>query len=368
MKILLTGAHFMTAVAVIEELKKNLNLELIYVGRNTTREGDSSPSNESQILPQLGVKFIPLTTGRLQRTWTIYTIPSLFKIPIGIIQSFFIILREKPDIIVSFGGYVAVPLIFISWLFSIPILIHEQTLVRGLATSLSSIMASKIALSFPKKDKSEKEIITGNPIRKDILSPVSKLPEDLKIFFMNASKENKPVIFITGGNQGSHIINLAVEEILDQFQNLAFVIHQTGDSKYHDFQRLEKLANKRYKVFKWVGPEMGVILSKTDLVVSRAGINSLLELAFWSVPTLTIPIPYLYNDEQNVNAYFFRDLGLTKVLPQDKLSGKSLLTNIKTMLKDLKNLKLKAQGAKTVVKKDAARSLALEILLLAQKD
>jgi len=129
MKILVTGAHFTPAVAVIEEFKKRPNIEIVYIGRNTTREGDTSPSIESQVLPDLGIKFIPIITGRLQKDFTLFTIPSLLKIPIGFMQALFFILGEKPDVILSFGGYVAVPLVFIGWLFSIPIIVHEQTLV-----------------------------------------------------------------------------------------------------------------------------------------------------------------------------------------------------------------------------------------------
>src|SRR3989344_9001367 len=116
MKILITGAHFTPAVATIEELKKVENEEIVYVGRNTTLEGDRTQSVESKVLPALGVKFIPIIAGRLQRSFTPYTIPSLLKIPIGWIQALYIILSEKPDVILSFGGYVAVPVVIVGWL------------------------------------------------------------------------------------------------------------------------------------------------------------------------------------------------------------------------------------------------------------
>src|SRR3989344_6440377 len=201
MKVLITGAHFTTAVAVIEELK-NLsalpyrqaggrqdkeNIEIVYVGRKTTMEGDSSPSAESQILPKMGVKFIPIVAGRLQRSFTLYTVPALLKIPVGFLQSIYIILREKPDVVVSFGGYVGVPVVFVSWLWSIPILIHEQTLVSGLANKISGLFADKVAVSFNMEHSFNKEkvILTGNPIRKEILRhDKNDLDEDFKIFFM----------------------------------------------------------------------------------------------------------------------------------------------------------------------------------------
>lgn len=354
MKILVTGAHFTPAVAVLEEIKKYPNVQVVYVGRKTTLEGDRTASVESQIFPSLGVKFIPIVTGRLQRAFTIYTIPSLLKIPIGFLQALLIILSEKPDVILSFGGYVAVPLVITGWLLSVPVIVHEQTLVSGLANKISSWFAEKIALSFPDTTGEEKVILTGNPIRQIIKNTQTKKSRGL------------PVILITGGNQGSHAINLAVEESLGQLIKITSVVHVTGDNKYKDFERLKSRQTNNYQVKKWIDKEWGEVLSKADLVISRAGINTLSELAYLEKPALVVPIPYLYGDEQNKNAKFFAKLGLAKILPQSQLSGDNLLKNITSMLKDLPNLKEKAKDAKKVIIPDAAKRLALETVLLAK--
>lgn len=353
MKILITGAHFTPAVAVAEELKKTKGVQIVYVGRKSTQEGDKSLSVESKVLPTLGIKFIPIITGRLQRSFTIYTIPSFLKIPIGFLQAFFIILKEKPDVILSFGGYVALPLVIVGWLFSIPIIIHEQTLVSGLANKISFFLADKICVSFPSKNP--KAILTGNPLRKEIIDVVK---------LHHHSGVN---ILITGGNQGSHVINLAVEESLDKLTKEASVIHVTGDNKFRDFERLEKLQNERYIVKKWIGEGWGQILKQADLVVSRAGINTLSELAYLSLPALVIPIPYLYLDEQNKNAYFFQELGLARILPQFKLTPKTLYENIKNMLDNLKKIKENARKAKKIIIPDSAKRVALETIILAKQ-
>ncbi len=363
MRILITGAHFTTAVAVIEELKKYDGVQPVYVGRKTTREGDSASSPESEILPKLGVKFVPIITGRLQRSFTIYTIPSLLKIPFGFIQSVLILLKEKPDVILSFGGYVAVPIVVVGWLFSIPIIIHEQTLVIGLSNKISSFFADKIAVSFNTKNSfnPEKVILTGNPIRKEILNVRKSLGVKLV-----HPPGGLPTILITGGNQGSHVINLAVEESLEKLTKIAYVIHQTGDSRFKDFERLEKRTSERYEVKKWID-DMGEIMKKVDLVVSRAGINTLSELAYLGIPALVIPVPYLYKNEQNENAKYFEKLGSVKILPQNKLNGENLLNNIKSMLKNIDSLKKDAKKAKAVIIPDAAKRLALETTLLAKR-
>lgn len=368
MKVMVTGAHFTPAAAVIEELKKYPNINIVYVGRKTTQEGDPSFSQESRIIPELGVKFIPIMTGRLQRSFSVYTIPSLLKIPIGLLQALYIILSQKPDVILSFGGYVAVPVVFSAWLFSIPIIVHEQTLVSGLANRISSLFADRVALSFKSDNVNKKYIFTGNPLR----SMVKKIENNLGMIrevFKSAEKEKLPVILITGGNQGSHVINKTIESCLDRLTKFAYIIHVTGDNKFKDFERLEKLEKSerlkgRYLVKKWIGKEYVTILRNIDLVVSRSGINTLTELAYIGKPALVIPFEPLHGMEQYKNAKYFEKLGLVKILPQSKLSSSSLIENIMVMLKDLTIFNKQAVKAKQVVIPDAAKRLALEVLLI----
>lgn len=366
MKVLITGAHFTPAVAVINELKKQKDIEVVYVGRTTTMEGDNTPSVESQVLPEMGVRFIPITAGRLQREFSLYTVPSLLKIPIGFIQAFLIVLKEKPDVILSFGGYVAVPVVLVGWLFSVPIIVHEQTLVTGLANKISGFFADKIAISFKTNNSfnKQKTILTGNPIREEVLSPSRKLPQEFKKIFDTAKNSRLPLILIMGGNQGSHIINTVVEECLNKLKKISYVIHAAGDNKFNDFERLKSQENDRYLIRKWIGKEYGYILSKVDLVVCRAGINTLTEIAYMGKPALVIPIPYLYQDEQNKNAKFFEEWGLVRILSQSKLTSQTLLAKLKQMLNALKQFKQKAKKAKSVIIPDAAKRLALETTLL----
>lgn len=376
-KILVTGSHFTPAQAVIEQLQKHKDVEIVYVGRKYTREGDKTPSTESQVLPKLGIKFINLTTGRLQRAFTIYTIPSLLKIPLGLIQACYILLKEKPDVILSFGGYVAVPVVIWGWLFSIPVIIHEQTLVSGLANTISSYFADKIAVSFSENLQSFPEgkvVLTGNPLRKEILNPTLKdLDTEYKKIIEIARKDKLPVILVTAGNQGSHLINQTLSQILDKLIQEFSVIHQTGDSKFQDYENLLEQQKKlkhpeRYLVKKWINSEdMGNLISQADLVVARAGMNTLVELAFHGISTLVIPIPYLHKNEQTVNARFFEKLGLSKTLLQKDLNSETLFNSIKEMIVHLDESKKRAKEARLVVIPDAAQRVALETILLVKQ-
>lgn len=375
MKIILTGTHLTPALAVIEEFKNKFNAEIIYIGRSSTMEGDKTESVESKILNNLGIKFLPLISGRLQRSFTIYTIPSLIKIPFGFFQAMYYLLTEKPEIILSFGGYLSVPVVTCAWLLNIPIIIHEQTLVSGLANSFSGLFADKIAISFEKEKSfnNKKIIFTGNPIRSEILKPEVSKDIEINQIILLAKKEKKPLILITGGNQGSRIINKIIFDNLKKLTEISCVIHQTGDSKYLDFEKLTVLKKDlnypdRYLVRKWIETnDFGFLISKIDLTVSRSGINTLQEMAFYAVPTLVIPLPYLPKDEQGVNARYFEKLGLVKIIYQKDLTSENFITGIKEMLNNLTRLKKKAKKTGKTVIPEAASILALETILLLRK-
>lgn len=371
MKVLITGAHFTPAQAVIEELLKDNETKIVYIGRKYTQEGDKALSVESQVLPTLGVKFIPIIAGRVRRIIAIQTIISLLKIPIGFVQGFYYVAKEQPDVIVSFGGYVAVPIVIAGWLLSIPVLVHEQTLISGLANTVSNFFADRIAVSFGKEYDFDKDklILTGNPMRKSILTDEIKPSDELKAFLIK--KKSLPLILITGGNQGAHIINEAIGECIEDLCSKAFVIHQTGDSRFKDFEALAEKKSKmknsdRYMIKKWIdADDMAVIFRNTDVAISRGGANTLLELAYFSIPTIIIPLPFIYKDEQTKNAKFFCKRGLGEIIKQDNLTSKTLIDLVNKMLKDLKEYKKNACKSKDIVIPDAGATIALEIKQLA---
>lgn len=363
MKILLTGAHFTPTLAVISELKRIPEMDLVYIGRFHTIEGDSVYSAESRIIPSYGVKFYGIDAGRIQKHFSFKTLLSLFKIPKGIIQAFIILLKERPDVIVSFGGYVSVPVVLCGWLLSIPILIHEQTLVSGLANRFGAFFASRICIGFDQNmQKDHRVVFTGNPIREEVFNPNSTLSKELTELFAEAKKHHLPVILVTGGNQGSHLINLKIEEIVPELFEIACVIHQTGQSEFRDYDRLDSRRSSRYIPMKWIGSEIGNILSKTDMLIGRSGINTLLESAYWGIPSLIVPIPYLYKSEQQKNAEFFKNLGLCSVIEQKDINKDILLAKIKEMIENLEKLKLQAKKSGHLVVKDAAKRIVAEIV------
>ncbi|MBL7159176.1 UDP-N-acetylglucosamine--N-acetylmuramyl-(pentapeptide) pyrophosphoryl-undecaprenol N-acetylglucosamine transferase [Candidatus Microgenomates bacterium] len=385
-KILIIGGHFSPALAVIEELEKRNRWEIFFVGRKYPLEGDKVLSLEYRIIKKRQLPFFDLKTGRFQRKFTRYTIFSLFKIPLGLIQSFLVIKKTSPDIILSFGGYIAFPVVIVGWLLRIPIITHEQTMTSGLANKIIAFFAKKICLSWPETVKNfpkEKIVLTGNPVRREIFNnqlSEGKLPltKNLRFFTSEVARRDSsdggsfkkcksfPLIYITGGSLGAHSINEVVLDILPRLLEKYRVIHQCGDSKvYRDYKlleargsRLETRLRKRYYLTKFVELEdIGWVLNNADLVISRAGANTMTELLALGKPAILIPLPWAGAGEQEKNAQILKNLGSAKILPQEKLTGQVLYQYIESLIQNIDEYKKNAEKGKKLVDLNAAEKI-----------
>lgn len=362
-KIVICGGHLSPAMAVIEEVKKKNKYEPIYIGRKYALEGDRALSLEYSVITQEKIPFYSITTARLQRSITLYTIPSLLKLPLGFFQSLILLVKIRPKLVLSFGGYVSLPICFSAWMLRIPIIIHEQTHVMGLTNRIISRIAKKVCLSFADTkcvSFKNKVIITGNPIRQSVTTETQK--KDLTNFGNN----NLPILYITGGSLGARSINIVVSAILPYLVKKFRVIHQCGSADGDkDFKMLIKVKNslpsaykRNYFVIKHIDPNLiGSILQKTTLVVSRAGANTTAELVLVGVPSVLIPLPWSGDKEQEHNALFLEKMHVAKVIKQKELSREKLIETIDFMQKNISRFKNNAQKAKKMIRSDASKSI-----------
>ena len=365
MKILLTGTHFTPAQALIERLNKLGAFEIVYLGRASTQETYKGASAESKVLPELGVRFIPIVSGRFSRNLSFRTLIALLKLPIGLAQSLWFVFKEQPDVVVSFGGYIGFPVIFWSWWFNFPVVIHEQTLKLGLANWLSLPFASKVCLAFPieRYKKNSKVVVTGNPIRSSLFE--EKTSKELDAFFR--SNRELPLLLVAGGNQGSHFINRLIGRNLAELVKHYSIIHQTGENEFKDFEYLQEEAAKlsdpkRYLAAKWFeAQELSAIIRKTTLVISRAGMNTLYELALFGKMAFLIPIPFSVQPEQLQNARFFQKLGLGDYLNQESVSDQVFLHHLVSVIKKAETF-VPDEKSKQVFLENGADRLAQEVL------
>ncbi len=360
MRILITGGHFSPAYALIEEFKKRGH-ELVVIGRRYPFENDKSESYEYEVCKKENIEFVEIKTGRYQRKFSAYTVSSLLKTPNGFLQAQKHLKRIKPDVVLTFGGYIGLPVAYAAKLSGIPVVLHEQTQHAGLASKLISKIANSVCISFESSKSffpAGKTVFTGDPLRPEVFKVEKKLP---------LPSENKKIIYITGGSTGSHFINNRIYETAEDLLSDYILIHQTGDSeKFRDFEKLEKLRNslpedkkKRYMLRKFIFPEeIGFVLAEADLLVSRSGANTVFEIMAKKKVSLLIPLPYGQNNEQLANAKLLKRIGIGDYVLEEDINADNLKLKIKEMIDSASLYKKNMDKAESYVVKDSAQKIA----------
>jgi len=326
-RILITAGHAgSTAYALIETIKEKMpDAEIVFVGAGSAVEGRSVPTLENTYFPKIGVKYINIITGRIQRKFTLWTIPSILKIPFGFLHAFYILINVRPNVTVSFGGFSAFPVVVVSKIFRIPVIIHEQTASAGRANLASAIFADVIAVSRKESMKyfpAEKCRLTGNPISKEVVKCAKK-----------TKTPRNNAIFIAGGSRGSKFINENIKSILKILLEDFTVYHQTGHGNFSEFERFLSELNPHYKKKYHPFPTVEMwnwykYLNNSDLLVSRAGANIVSEAIYLRIPSIFIPIAFSYKNEQYENALIAKNLGLAEIIKEKDLSPEMLLKKI----------------------------------------
>lgn len=349
-KIVFTGGHAATSgLAVINRLREvygTQNLDLSWIGSKKAIEGSGVSTLEYKIFPSYGVKFFALTAGKIQTKLTRYTLISILKIPVGFIQSFFLLLKIRPRVIMSFGGYASFPVVFWGWILRIPVILHEQTIAAGRASIASAFFSTKIAISRLESEKyfpKNKVVFTGNPINDQI----SSIPKKSTI-------GKPPTILITGGSRGSEFINEEIVKSLPILLKKYKLIHVTGDSH---FEKIKHLATKNYEIYSSVDPStMAQLYNKSDIVIARSGANTVSELIAINRPSILIPLPRTFMDEQVKNAQYAKSLGIAKVLTEEQVNPDSLEKNLSDLVANWKVV-TKGESSKKSPDIDAAKKI-----------
>jgi len=364
MKLLITGGHLSPALALIEEIENTKKeVDIVFVGRKYPLDKERTLSLEFKEINKKSLTFVSLEAGRLTRTISMSSFLSIAKIPYGFIQSFFIINKYRPNLVMSFGGYLALPIVFWSYIFRIPVYTHEQTIKPGLANRLIGFFSKKIFVAFDEVKNNfpkDKTFVSGNPVKTTIFKIIKK-PFNIK--------KDRPVIYITGGSLGSHSVNKLIKKIIESLLEKFIVIHQVGETKeYHDFEDLNLLKNsfteekqKRYFIVKHLfDDEVGYIYNISDLVIGRAGANTFFELLALKKPALLIPLPWSAGREQQHHAEIFAKAGCGEIFHQIESSQK-LLRLISLMINKINDYKNNFKNLSERYKKNVSKYLIDEI-------
>jgi len=342
MKVLFSGGGTMGSVMPLLALKDDLQkekAEFLWIG---TKKGP-----EKDVVEKAGVEFKGISAGKLRRYFTFKNFAIPFLMTCGFFQSFFAILKFKPDIILTAGGFVCVPVVHAGWILRKKIIVHQQDLKVGLANKIMKAFATKVTVSFEELKKyfsKKKVVVTGNPVRKMIFS--GSKDSAVQRFGI---EPNLPTLLIMGGGTGALAINKLVRQILANLVEFCQVIHITGRGK-SAFAKASADRQPRYHMFEFLHDEIADAYAAATLVVSRAGFGALTELSALGKPTILIPLP---NNDQLNNSTYFASKEAVVVLNQANLTDEKFLSYIKKVLHDPNKLGLLSHNIKQMMPEDS---------------
>lgn len=359
-----TGGHTAAGLALARALTARLgaSVRLVWIG--------SQSGIEATWVPAAGIAYHAIPTGKLRRQLTWRNVTDLtLRVPAGFGQALALLGRLRPDVVVATGGFVAVPTAVAAAARRLPLLVHEQVVVPGLANRLIGRLADTVAVTFAASAAAfpaGKVVVTGNPIRPELLA--GRPDRGFERFDLDPAV---PLTYVTGGALGAHRVNRVVGAALPALLAVTQIVHQSGDNTYGDLAWLRAEATRlppplaaRYRVTALVGEELGDLYAAARLVVGRAGAGTVTELAALGLPAILVPLPGARGDEQTANARVLADAGGAVLLPESALSPDRLVREVTVLLEDPVRLAAMAARARTLATPDAAARLVDVVLTL----
>lgn len=360
-----TGGHTSAGLAIAAALRARLGagVALTWIG--------SHAGLEATRVPAAGIPYHAIATGKLRWRVALRNATDLaVRVPVGLAQAWRLLGRLRPDVVVATGGFVAVPTALAAALRRRPLLVHEQVAAPGLANRLIARVADRVAVTFAVSVgafPAAKVVVTGSPIRPELL--LGDRARGLAGFGLDPGA---PLVYVTGGAQGSHRINRAVGGALPALLEAGPVVHQCGDNALGDAEWLRRQAEAlapalraRYRVVPFVTDALPDLYAAASLAVSRAGAGTVTELCALGLPSVLIPLPGARGDEQTRNARILADAGAAVLLAESALSSGSLVETVRALLGSGDRLARMATRARSLATPDAGPRLVDLILALA---
>ena len=317
-RIVLTGGgtagHVTPNIALIPKLRE-LDYEIYYIG--------SYEGIERKLIADFDIPYYGIATGKFRRYFDPKNFTDPFRVMKGYAEARKYLKSIQPDVIFSKGGFVSVPVVRAAASLEIPCIIHESDMTPGLANKLCIPVADKICCNFPETLKQlpeGKAVLTGSPIREELAKGNKIAAYDMCHF-----TSNKPVVMVIGGSLGAEAVNKTVRDALPKLLEDFQVVHICGKDKVDNLM----LNIEGYKQFEYVKAELKDIFAMADLVVSRAGANSICELLALKKPNLLIPLsPHASRGDQVLNARSFESQGFSLVIDEDYLTENLLVEKV----------------------------------------
>jgi UDP-N-acetylglucosamine--N-acetylmuramyl-(pentapeptide) pyrophosphoryl-undecaprenol N-acetylglucosamine transferase len=364
-----TGGHTYPALTTIHELRARfaetgIHAQFLWVG--------VASGLEAKICRQEHIPFKAITTGKLRRSPTprelARNVADAFRIPLGVLQAFGIVLRTRPDVVLSTGGYVCVPIGVAAWVLRRPLVMHEQTATVGLANRILARLATRVLLShessiehLPARAR-RRAVVTGNPIRPEVLA--GDRTRGLAGYGQDAQS---PLVLVTGGATGALQVNDLVAAILPDVLPYCYLLHQSGE---YGFARAREAAAAlpgplalRYRVVDYIHDELPDVLAAADVVICRSGASTTAELTGLGKAAILIPLVPTSGDEQRRTARHLAAEGAARMLTGSDATPERLRDELLELLKNPEERSTMAARAREHGRPDAASRVAQEIIV-----
>lgn len=367
-----TGGHFYPLIAIAEAVRavareQHLVAPKLYYVAPSAFDAEALFENE--------IRHLPCPAGKWRRYFSLRNFLDLFVTAGGLVCAFFTLLSVYPDVVMSKGGYASVPVTLAAKLLGIPVVIHESDVAPGRANLMAAKFAYRIAVAFPETAGAfpakvrDRIAHTGIPVRALLASASA-----------DGAREHfgldpvAPTILVLGGSSGAVRLNEVVLSALPELVSFANVIHQTGKDHLKPSQALASVMldknplKQRYHAFPYLNAySMRLAAGAADLVISRAGMTAIAEIAHWKKPAILVPIPESVSHDQRTNAYAYAKAGAAIVIEEANLTENIISSEARRILSNPGVASAMAERGQAFAAGDAARVIADELVRIAHR-
>jgi UDP-N-acetylglucosamine--N-acetylmuramyl-(pentapeptide) pyrophosphoryl-undecaprenol N-acetylglucosamine transferase len=349
-----TGGHIYPAIAIANELKSRFpKADILFVG--------AQDKMEMQKVPQAGYDIKGLWIAGIQRKLTLQNAMFPFKLVSSLAKSFGILKQFNPDVVIGTGGFASGAVLKVASMLGLPTVIQEQNSYPGITNKLLSKKANKICVAYENLERffpKENMMLTGNPVRQDLISVEDKRNEAIDYFKLDA---NKKTVLILGGSLGARRINQLIAKEIDWLLSLNIqIIWQCGKLYFDEYKHFSDKEN--VQVLSFID-RMDLVYAAADIVISRSGASSVSELAIVGKPVIFIPSPNVSEDHQTKNAQAIVDKHGAILLKESQLDSEFNLV-FEALLKDKGKQEDLSKNIKSLALPNATKEIVDEIIKL----
>ena len=321
-RIVVTGGgsagHVLPIIPLIEKFIEK-GIAVHYVG--------SHAGIERELISSLNIEYRAIRAGKLRRYFSYRNLIDFFGIPVSVLQAYLFLREYSPNVVFSKGGYVAFPVVVAAWILRIPVVAHESDLTPGLANRLCLKFLETLCVNFPEtKAQAKRKVVTGIPLRRELVEGDRTRGRD----YLGLANVGRPLLLVFGGSLGAHNLNLSLRASLPLLLPFVDVVHICGRGKADPTMN----GQEGYVQKEFVSKEWGDVLAAADVVVSRAGANTIYELIALGIPHLLVPLPLAVSrGDQLENAALMQHKGLSMVRQEEGLTPSEFVKCVQELLK-----------------------------------